>query len=268
MIARTEAAKKQILSVVDSPPEVALILGSGLGSLAESIENPIVFKSSDLKDYPESTVEGHDGQLIFGEIEGRRAVIVKGRLHYYEGYTIQDVVFPISLLAAIGVERLLVTNAAGGANPQFGPGTLMFIDDHINMGFANPLIGSADDGPRFPDMSAPYDKVWLEESREIARDLGIQTEVGTYFWTPGPSYETKAEVKAYRKMGADAIGMSTVPEVIAATYYAIRVLGISTITNKATGLSDEILAHEDVLEVGLSVRSRLEKLVRGIVAAI
>lgn len=268
MNGKTDKAAEQIRSVIDYKPDLALILGSGLGSLADGMSNGTIFKSSELDAYPESTVEGHEGQLIFGEFEGRKVVFVKGRLHYYEGYDITDVVFPVRLLAALGVKRLLVTNAAGGANPLFAPGTLMFIEDHINMGFANPLIGPPGDGPRFPDMSSPYDLTWLEQARDIARELEIQTERGTYLWTPGPSYETKAEVKAFRLMGADAIGMSTVPEVIAAVYHGMKVLGLSTITNKATGLSEEVLSHEDVLEVGKSVRTRLEKLVRGIVRAI
>lgn len=268
MIEATSAAARQIKADIDFVPDIGLILGSGLGSLADGMDGGVTFSAGELEGYPESTVDGHEGKLIFGEFEGRNVVFVKGRLHYYEGYDIQDVVFPVSLLASLGVKRLLVTNAAGGANPLFDPGTLMFIEDHINMGFANPLIGPPGDGPRFPDMSAPYDPDWLKEARDLARDLAIQTERGTYLWTPGPSYETRAEVKAFRSMGADAIGMSTVPEVIAAVYHGMKVLGLSTITNKATGMSDELLSHADVLEVGKSVRTRLEKLVRAIVGSI
>ena len=268
MISRTAEALQIVQSKIGRRPDIALILGSGLGSLADSIENPFSIATSDLPGYPVSTVAGHSGQLIFGELEDKYVVFVKGRIHYYEGYSIRDIVFPISLLSALGIDRLLVTNAAGGSNPLFDPGTLMFIEDHINFGFANPLVGEIEVGPRFPDMSNPYDLEWLGQARRISTDLKVATEVGTYFWTPGPSYETPAEVKAYRSLGADAIGMSTVPEVTAARYYDMKVLGISTITNKAAGMSSEVLAHEDVLAVGRGVRVDLETLVRGIVKAL
>ncbi|NND73274.1 MAG: purine-nucleoside phosphorylase [Rhodothermales bacterium] len=265
MIVNTVEAIEVIRKRTDLVPEIALVLGSGLGNLADALTDVVTIASSDLPGYPQSTVEGHSGSLLFGRLEGRDVLFLKGRVHFYEGYDIQEVVFPISLIARLGIRNLLVTNAAGGSNPSFLPGTIMFIEDHINFGFANPLIGHPGDGPRFPDMSAPYDRDWIADARDIATGLQIRTAVGTYFWTPGPSYETPAEVRAYRTLGADAIGMSTVPEVTAARYYGLRVLGISTITNKAAGISPTALSHAEVLEVGQTVRHDLEKLIRGIV---
>ena len=266
MIVNTDAALKAIRTRTDMEPEIALILGSGLGHLADALDQSVVIPSSEIPGYPASTVQGHSGSLVFGTLEDRAVLFVKGRVHYYEGYNILQVVYPVSLVAGLGVPKLLVTNAAGGANPAFDPGTIMFIEDHINFGFANPLIGPPGEGPRFPDMSEPYDLDWLSRARTIATRLKVQTKVGTYFWTPGPSYETPAEVRAYRMLGADAIGMSTVPEVTAARYYGLEVMGISTITNKAAGISSTALSHTEVLEVGLSVRKDLERLIRGIIA--
>ena len=185
----------------------------------------------------------------------------------YEGHDARSVVFPIRLLHALGVRHLIVTNAAGGINPSFPPGTLMFIDDHINLAFANPLIGPASgDGPRFPDMSAPYDPKWLARAEQVAAATGVATARGVYLWTMGPSYETKAEIRAFGRLGADAVGMSTVPEVIQAVYLGMSVLGLSTITNAAAGLSPTPLDHEEVMDVGNQVREKLLRLVTSLVA--
>ncbi len=247
-------------------PDVALVLGSGLGSLADLAEAPAVLATRDLPGYPRSTVAGHEGRLVFGRLEGRDVVFIQGRVHCYEGLPVRTVTFPIRLVHALGARRLLVTNAAGGINPAFAPGTLMFITDHINASFANPLAGpNTDGGPRFPDMSAPYEPGWLDQAEAVALRHGIATRRGVYLWTLGPSYETKAEIKFFARLGADAVGMSTVPEVIQARYLGMDVLGLSTITNPAAGLNAEPLTHEDVLVVGRRVRDQLQRLVKAII---
>ena len=246
-------------------PEIALILGSGLGSLAEAVENGVTIPTSDLAGYPISTTPGHQGRLVFGSLEGKNIVVVQGRVHVYEGYDAREAAFPVRLVHALGARKLLVTNAAGGINKSFTPGTLMFITDHINLAFESPLEGSnTDGGPRFTDLSNAYDANWIDQAERLALDAGVATRRGVYLWTMGPSYETKAEINYYRMIGADAVGMSTVPEVIQANYLGMRVLGISTITNPAAGLNLEPLRHEDVIEVGKTVQKTLEILVRRI----
>ena len=266
-------AVELIRTRVERMPEVALVLGSGLGVLAEDAEDTTIVPAADIPGYPESTVEGHDGQLVFGTLEGTDVVFVQGRVHFYEGHPVQALAFPVRLVNALGAERILVTNAAGGINHAFEPGTLMFITDHINMALTSPLIGQAQ-APRAAALEAKtpvtrrgpyYDRDWVEAAEGVARKHGISTQRGTYIWTKGPSYETKAEIRAFERMGADAVGMSTVPEVIQAHQLGMRVLGISTITNLAAGLSAVPLDHADVLEVGKRVRKSLSRLVRGIV---
>ncbi|HRK73475.1 MAG TPA: purine-nucleoside phosphorylase, partial [Rhodothermales bacterium] len=246
-------AIQYIRTRVNRVPKLALILGSGLGSLAESALNAIVLPTADIPDYPRSTVEGHSGKLIFGELEGSDVVFLQGRVHFYEGHNIRNVTFPIRLLHALGITHLVVTNAAGGINDTFRPGTIMFIHDHINMTGQNPLIGpNGDGGPRFPDMSNPYDSDWLRKAEHAALKRGIATRKGVYIGVLGPSYETKAEIKFFRTIGADAVGMSTVPEVIQAAYFGMKVLGISTITNMASGMQGP-LNHQEVMETGAQV---------------
>ncbi len=258
---------------VDRAPAVALVLGSGLGMLAEDAEDTTVLPATDIPGYPESTVEGHHGRLVFGTLEGVDVVFVQGRVHFYEGHPVRALAYPVRLVNALGAERILVTNAAGGIHPTFAPGTLMFITDHINMALTSPLIGQAQ-APREAGLESEvpvtargpyYDRAWIEAAEGVARRLGVSTERGTYLWTKGPSYETKAEIRAFERIGADAVGMSTVPEVIQAHQLGMRVLGISTITNFAAGLGHESLDHADVLEVGKRVRTALGGLVRGIV---
>ncbi len=250
-------------------PEVALILGSGLAHLGAILESPVVFEDEEIPGYPQASVEGHHGRLLLGVLEGTTAVIIQGRLHTYEGHSVRTSALPVRLAHGLGARRLIVTNAAGGINPLFRPGTIMFIDDHINLGFGSPLAGPNDDGmPRFTDMSSPYDPEWIRSAEEIALRRGIPTKRGVYVWTPGPSYETKAEIRFFDRIGGDAVGMSTVPEVIQARYLGMRVLGISTITNMAAGLSDTLLNHEEVLEVGAEIRSEMESLVRAVVREI
>ncbi|MGI9174158.1 MAG: purine-nucleoside phosphorylase [Rhodothermales bacterium] len=261
------AAVEAVRAQTSLVPEVALVLGSGLGAMAHSAEDAVAIAASELPGYPSSTVQGHDGRLVFGRLAGRDVVFVQGRLHLYEGLDVRDVTFPIRLAYALGARRLLVTNAAGGINPRFRPGTLMFIEDHINLAFASPLAGPVENGlPRFVDLSAPYDPVWLEAAEAVALRSAVATERGTYLWTSGPSYETKAEIRLFARLGADAVGMSTVPEVIQARQLGMKVLGLSTITNPAAGLGAEPLAHEDVLAVGAQMRDDLERLLRSIVA--
>jgi purine-nucleoside phosphorylase len=254
---------------VDQKPEMALILGSGLGRLAEAADDTTVVPAPDIPDYPASTVEGHHGQLVFGTLEGTRVVFVQGRVHLYEGYPVQEVAMPVRLVHALGADRVLVTNSAGGINRTFDPGTLMFITGHLNMAFASPSVGSGavpvrdrgDDGGADPF----YDPAWTNRAEQVALDLGLDARRGTYAWTLGPSYETKAEVRALAHLGADAVGMSTVPEVIQAHRLGMAVLGLSTITNPAAGLAAGALDHDDVLEVSERVRGDLMELVRGIV---
>ncbi|SHK55042.1 purine-nucleoside phosphorylase [Rhodothermus profundi] len=249
-------------------PEVALILGSGLGALAESVSAAIEVPVQEIPGYPTPTVSGHAGRLVFGRLEGCRVVVLQGRLHCYEGYPPQTVTLPVRLVHALGARSLIVTNAAGGLNPHFRPGMLMLIADHINAAFRNPLVGQLDDSCLHmrgaPDMAQPYDLSWLAIAEAVALRLGIPIRRGVYLWTLGPSYETKAEIRMYRRMGADAVGMSTVPEVLQARKLGMKVLGISTITNMAAGLHSGPLTHEEVLQVGLQVRNQLERLIRGI----
>lgn len=263
--AELEAALGMIRERVSFEPEVALILGSGLGDLAESVENGTAIDTSDIPRYPRSTVAGHRGRLVFGTLEGRRVMCVQGRAHLYEGHTPRSVTFPVRLGRALGAGHLLVTNAAGGIHSCLRPGTLMLISDHINMAMGH--LDFHEGGGPYPLRHAhPYDTAWLDMAEEVALRRGIRTRRGVYLWSLGPSYETKAEIHAFRRLGADAVGMSTVPEVLQAAALGMKVLGISSITNPAAGLSAEPLSHKEVLRVGNSVRRELETVVRGILA--
>ena len=255
---------------VDTTPKLALILGSGLGALADTLETSTRIETADLPGYPQSTVEGHHGRLVFGDLEGVPVVFVQGRVHLYEGYPVQHVTVPVRLVRALGATHLLVTNSAGGIHRDFAPGTLMFITGNLNMAFDSPLVGS-DAGPRDATYAGGslhrpfYDAGWRVRAEQVALDLGLDTQRGTYVWALGPSYETKAEIRAFARVGGDAVGMSTVPEVIQAQRLGMTVLGLSTITNPAAGMGAETLDHEEVLEVGRQVRDDLKRLVRGIV---
>lgn len=264
---QTAEAVAAIREQTDLQPELALVLGSGLGALADDIEDAVVMSTADVPHYPVSTVEGHAGRLVFGTLEGRPVMVIQGRVHAYEGHPLRAVGFPVRLAHALGVQGIVLTNAAGGINPAFGPGTLMLITDHINLSFLNPLVGAVGEGEvRFPDMSDPYDETWRLQARNIAVTQNIPYREGVYVWTSGPSYETPAEIRFFARAGADAVGMSTVPEALQAAALGLPVLGISTITNPAAGLQDTPLDHADVLEVGRNVRDRLASWVRGIVA--
>jgi purine-nucleoside phosphorylase len=249
-------------------PEVGLILGSGLGVMADTLDNPAVIRYGDIPHFPVSTVAGHAGELVAGEIEGKKAVIMKGRFHLYEGYDVKRVTLPIRVMRRLGVRTLVITNAAGGINESFEPGDLMLIRDHINFMFRNPLIGPNDEelGVRFPDMSEPYSARLRELARQAAQAQGISLREGVYLGLLGPSYETPAEIRMMRTLGADAVGMSTVPEVIAARHAGLEVLGISCISNMAAGILDQPLSHAEVMETAERVREKFVRLVRGVIA--
>lgn len=247
--------------------EVGIILGSGLGGLGEKIEKPLRIPYEDIPGFPLSTVEGHKGQLIMGELSGKNAIAMQGRFHYYEGYPLNQVVFPIRTMVDLGIETLIVTNAAGGVMEEFVPGDLMIIEDHINLTGQNPLIGKnlSSYGPRFLDMSQAYDRELIKLAQQVGKDLDIDLKQGNYMWFTGPTYETPAEVRLARLLGASAVGMSTVPEVIIARHSGIRVLGISCITNMAAGILDQPLSHDEVVETSLMAQGKFEKLIMEII---
>lgn len=258
---------KYIQSKIPSTkPKVGLILGSGLGGLAEKIKNPTIIKYESIPNFPVSTVEGHLGQLVIGELGDKVVVAMQGRFHYYEGYPLRDVTFPIRVLISLGIDTLIVTNAAGGANKSFKPGDLMIIKDHINFTGQNPLMGVNlnEKGPRFVDMTYAYDKDLVNVAKETGESLGLDLKEGVYMWFTGPTYETPSEVKLATILGADAVGMSTVPEVIIAKHEGIKVLGISCITNMAAGILDQPLNHEEVVETSMKVKDEFENLIVGI----
>ena len=252
----------------DLVPELALVLGSGLGALADEVEDATAIPTADVPGYPTSSVKGHAGRLVLGRLAGKPVLVVQGRVHLYEGHAPRALGFPVRLAHALGARGLVLTNAAGGIRRDFVPGTLMLIADHINLAGANPLTGPTGPGEtRFPDMSDPYSAAWRARARAAALRLGVPHREGVYLWTAGPSYETPAEIRFFERVGADAVGMSTVPETIQAAALGLPVLGISTITNPAAGIGSAPLDHEEVLEVGRAVRARLSSWVRALVEA-
>lgn len=261
-------AAKFLTEKYEKQPVVGLILGSGLGVLADEIKEPVKIPYNEIPDFPVSTVEGHAGQLVFGDLNGVQVVAMQGRFHYYEGYSFDKVTFPVRVMKELGVEKLIVTNAAGGVNESFTPGDLMLISDHINNMGSNPLIGPNDSnlGVRFPDMSEAYARDLRKMAKEIASQIGLNVKEGVYVGNTGPAYETPAEVRMIRTMGGDAVGMSTVPEVIVARHAGMRVLGISCISNMAAGILDQPLNHEEVIETTEKVKQDFLKYVKAIVA--
>ena len=253
---------------LETIPSVAIILGSGLGRFADSIADPVIISTTDVPHYPRSTVPGHAGRWVVGDLEGLAVVALQGRVHYYEGYSLQEVTYPVHLLASLGVKTLILTTACGGLNPEFRAGDLMLITDHINFGFGNPLIGRPEDqlGPRFPDMSRPYDPELIRLAEQVGQEKGIPLRKGVFCWVTGPAYETAAEVRMLRKLGGDAVSMSTVPEVIVAVQRHLRVLGISMITNPATGMAHAGLDHQHVIKMAEKAGETLGMLLRGILA--
>lgn len=256
-------------------PKVGLVLGSGLSALADSIESPDIISYAEIPHWPVSTVPGHSGRLVIGRLEGQTVLVQQGRSHFYEGYSMQQITLPVRVMHALGITTLIVTNAAGGINAAFTPGDLMLITDHINfLGIAgnNPLRGPNDEsiGPRFPDMTRPYDPELRRLAHTVARVNGFRLQEGTYAYVAGPSFETPAELRFLRTVGADAVGMSTVPTVIVARHAGMRVLGISSITNKADPdpKPDTVITHDEVLETGKQIIPHLTALIRGILPEI
>jgi purine-nucleoside phosphorylase len=262
-----------IRSKTQYKPTIAIILGSGLGSLADSIEKPAMIPFSDLPHWPASTVLGHAGRLIIGLLEGKCVMAMQGRIHFYEGYTMQQVTLPIRVMQRLGIETLIVTNAAGAVNPDFAPGDLMLITDHINfVGMAgfNPLFGPNIDelGPRFPDMSQAYDRELIKVARAAAVESKVLLREGVYIGLSGPSFEGPADLRFLRLIGADSVGMSTVSEVTVARHGNTRVLGISGISNKANLDGNSVTTHEEVLEAGRVISPKMECLIRAVLRKI
>ncbi len=246
-------------------PRVVIVLGSGLGFLADEVRQAVRIPFGGIPGFPEAGVVGHKGELVAGTLEGVPVIVQSGRAHLYEGYPPSGVALPVRVFHRIGAQTLIVTNAAGGVRVTFRPGTLMLIADHINLMWRNPLWGLVAEGEgRFPDMSDPYDRELRTLAREVAREERIALEEGVYVGLLGPSYETPAEIRMLQRLGADAVGMSTVPEVIAARAQGVRCLGFSTITNLAAGLSPRKVSHQEVLEVGNRVAGQLATLVKGV----
>lgn len=265
----------EVVSVIKkekiNQPKVGIILGSGLGGLAAAVEEAKQFPFGILPHWPVSTVQGHQGHLVFGNLENQPVVVMQGRCHYYEGYSMATIGLPVRVMQRLGIEILIVTNAAGAVNPDFNPGELMLIIDHLNLvGIAglNPLRGPNLDefGPRFPDMSQPYDKKLCDIARQISRRSNITLNEGVYASVAGPSFESPAELRFLRSAGVDAVGMSTVPEVIVARHGGARVLGISGISNKANLDGSTITTHEEVLEAGEKIVPQLSTLIRGVLS--
>jgi purine-nucleoside phosphorylase len=265
---RAEHAARTIRARVKQEPRVAVVLGSGLGGFADDFEDAVTIPYEDIPGFVRSTAQGHAGRLVVGRIDQVPILAMQGRVHYYEGYSMEEVTFAIRTFKLLGIKTLLLTNAAGGINVQLSQGALMVISDHLNLMGVNPLRGANDErfGPRFPDMSAVYSPALQEIVVEEARALGIELRRGIYAALSGPNYETPSEIHLLRNCGADAVGMSTVPEAIVARQMDMEVLGISCITNMAAGISDEPINHDEVMETGNRVRSTFTQLLRRVVS--
>ena len=265
--AQAEATARYVLKKTKLRPKIALVLGSGLGAFADEFAAATRIPYAKISKFPTSTAIGHAGQLVLGIVEGIEVVGMQGRVHLYEGYSVQDVAFPVRVFARMGVKAVILTNAAGGIKKEFTQGRLVVISDHINLQGANPLMGANEEkfGPRFPDMSAAYDKTFRELALAEGRRLGIELGEGVYAALAGPSYETPAEIRYLRTIGADLAGMSTVPEVIAARHAGLRVLGISCVTNAASGILNQPLDHKEVLETAERVKGQFIALLRGVI---
>ena len=268
-LSQIDQAADFISARVHYQPKIGLILGSGLGDLADSVENADIIPFGAIPNWPQTTVKGHQGRLLVGQLENQQVLVMQGRIHYYEGYSMSEVGLPVRVMQRLGVDKLIVTNAAGAINPAYNPGDLMLINDHINiigMGGLNPLRGPNLDefGPRFPDMSQAYDRVLSEIARQVAVENSILLHEGCYVCLAGPSFETPADLRFLRMIGADAVGMSTVPEVITARHGGTRVLGISGISNKANLDGNAITTHEEVLDAGRMMVPQLTLLIKGV----
>lgn len=268
--ARAERAAKFIRSKTKLRPQIALVLGSGLGAFADGLESAARIPYERIPHFPRSTAVGHAGYLVIGKVGEVAVAAMQGRAHFYEGYSLKDVIFPMRVFARLGIRAAVLTNAAGGINLGFKQGTLIVMRDHINLQGSNPLIGPNDErfGPRFPDMTRAYDKEYRAAALEEARRLGIEVSEGVYAALTGPSYETPAEIRYLRTIGVDVVGMSTVPEAIAARHMGIRILGISCVTNMAAGILDKPLDHQEVLATGERVQSQFIALLRAVLPRI
>lgn len=268
--AKIKESAKYILEKTKFQPEIGLILGSGLGAIADQIEDAEFYPYNEIPNFPVSTVEGHAGRLVIGTLEGKKVVAMQGRFHYYEGYHMQEVTFPVRVMKLLGIKTLIVTNAAGAVNTGYKPGDLMLISDHLNLSGNNPLIGKnlEEFGTRFPDMSDSYNKELRRKVKEIAKSLEIELQEGVYACMSGPTYETPAEIRMIRTLGGDAVGMSTAPEVIVAAHSGIKVIGISCMTNMAAGILDQPLDHSEVMETSKMTREKFIKLMRNVIKGI
>ena len=267
---RAEHATRVIRSRISVEPRIALVLGSGLGSFADDFEEAVGIPYEDIPGFVRSTAQGHAGRLVIGKIDSVPVLAMQGRVHYYEGYSLEEVTFPVRTFGLLGVKTLVLTNAAGGINVQLTQGALMVISDHLNLMGVNPLRGANDErfGPRFPDMSAVYSPELQELVVDEAKAIGVEVRRGIYTALSGPSCETPSEIHLLRNLGADAVGMSTVPEAIVARHMGLEVLGISCITNMAAGISDAPINHEEVMETGNRVRETFAQLLRRVISAI
>lgn len=268
MLKKINEAVDCIKSKYKTKPAVGIVLGSGLGSFTKEINAEFEIAYSDIPHFPISTVEGHSGKLIFGELSGKKVVVMAGRFHFYEGYTAQEVVFPIRVLKFLGIETLLVSNAAGGINTAFNVGDIMIIKDHISLLTLNPLLGKNEKifGPRFPDMSEPYQKYLIAKAKNIAKEKNIELKEGVYVGVTGPTFETRAEYKMLNMIGGDAVGMSTVQEVIAAVHLGLAVFAISVITDVGIREEDNAITHEEVLQAAKEAEPKLALLFKELVA--
>jgi purine-nucleoside phosphorylase len=264
---RVEEAAAAVRAVCGRLPETAIVLGSGLGDFADTLSAAAVTPYTALPHWPASNVVGHAGRLVVGNVAGKRVAALSGRAHFYEGHDLATVVFATRVMGQLGVKQIILTNAAGGINTGFAQGALMIIDDHINLLGSNPLVGPNDErlGPRFPDMSEVYSRRLRRVADDVARARGVEVEHGVYVAVHGPSYETPAEIRAFRAIGADAVGMSTVPEAIAARHMGMDVLGISCITNMAAGVLPQPLVHDEVVATARRVRGSFISLIEGII---
>ena len=272
-LSEIDRAVEVIQRQISMKPRVGMILGSGLGTLAEKVEDAVIIPYGDIPSWPVSTVEGHQGRLVIGMLKGQAVLVMQGRAHYYEGYSMPQVGFPVRVMQRLGLEILIVTNAAGAVNPAYEPGEVMLITDHLNLlGMAgeSPLRGPNFDqiGPRFPDMGLAYDRELAELARQVAKENDIRMQEGVYICLAGPSFETPADLRFLKAIGVDAVGMSTVPEVTVARHGGMRALGLSTISNKANLDGDTITSHEEVLAAGKIVLPRLTTIVEGVLASL
>jgi len=268
--AAAESAAQLILSRTSLRPKIGLVLGSGLGAFADSLTDAARVPYAEIPSFPQSTAIGHAGRMVVGNAGSVAVAAMQGRVHLYEGYSAQEITFPIRVFARMGIRAVILTNAAGGMNLSYSQGALVLIRDHINLQGTNPLIGHNDDrfGPRFPDMTRAYDPQYRAIAKEEARNLNLILEEGIYAALPGPSYETPAEIDYLRRIGADLVGMSTVAEVIAARHMGLKVLAISCVTNMAAGILDQPLSHSEVMETGERVKSTFEALLRAVLPRI